>query len=66
MKFLAVICAGLVATAAVTPVTIQTADAAPRWGNNGNHGWKWKKVCTVRWWHGRKHKVCRMVKVRRW
>ena len=63
MKFLAIVAAGLVATAAITPITVESASAAPRWGN-GHHGWKMKKVCTVRWWHGRKHKQCRMVRVR--
>ena len=62
MKFLAVICAGLVASAAITPITVETASAQPRWGHGG-HGGKWKTVCR---WEGRgrwKHKVCRKVRV---
>jgi len=61
MKFLAVICAGLVASAAITPITVDSASAQPRWGKGGGH---WKTVCH---WEGRgrwKHKVCRKVRVR--
>ncbi len=59
MKFLAIVAAGVLAASAVVPVT---ADAAPgpRWG----HKTKWKTVCTVRWHHGRKVRVCRKVRVR--
>jgi hypothetical protein len=62
MKILAVIAAGLVATAAITPVTVGTASAAPRWGHGG---WGWKTVCTTRWHHGKKWRQCRKVRVRR-
>jgi len=62
MKFLAVVAAGILAASALAPVA--PASAAPaRWGH-GHHGWKWKKVCTVRWHHGRKIRTCRNVRVR--
>jgi hypothetical protein len=64
MKFLAVVAAGVLAASALTPVAPASAAPAPaRWGH-GHHGWKWKKVCTVRWHHGRKVRTCRNVRVR--
>ncbi|WP_157082202.1 hypothetical protein [Sphingomonas pruni] len=65
MKLLAVVAAGILAASALTPVTSASAAPAPdRWSHGHHHGWKWKKVCTVRWHHGHKVRTCRKVRVR--
>jgi invasion protein IalB len=53
MKFLAVVAAALVTTAAMTPAP---ASAAPRHGN------RWKTVCKVQHRHGHNVRVCRKVR----
>jgi len=60
MKFLAVVAAGILAASAVVPVSAGAAPSPARWG----HKTKWKTVCTVRWHHGHKTRVCRKVRVR--
>lgn len=56
MKMLALVSAGLVATAALTPLS--TASAAPR------HGWRTKTVCKTTWVHHHKVRRCHKVRVR--
>jgi len=63
MKFLAVVAAGILAASAITPVPASAAPAPARWGHG--HGAKWRTVCTVRWNHHRKVRVCRKVRVGR-
>ena len=57
MKFLAVVAATMLTASSLVPVA---AEAAPP----RHHGWKVKKVCTVKWKHGRKWRQCRNVRVR--
>ncbi|MGN6277983.1 MAG: hypothetical protein ACTHM8_04585 [Sphingomonas sp.] len=56
MKLLALVSAGLVATAALAPVS--TANAMPR------HGWRWKTVCRTTWHHHHRVRRCHRVRVR--
>ncbi|HEX7657120.1 MAG TPA: hypothetical protein VF404_08990 [Sphingomonas sp.] len=56
MKMLALVSAGLVATAALAPLS--TASAAPR------HGWRTKTVCKTTWVHHHKVRRCHKVRVR--
>jgi invasion protein IalB len=58
MKFLAIVAAALVTTAAMSPAPASAAPNAPR------HGAKWKTVCKVQVRHGHRNRVCR--KVRAW
>ena len=47
----------------VTRTTVtRTSDTERRW--NGGQRWKWKKVCTTKWRHGKKWRQCRNVRVR--
>lgn len=67
MKLIAFVSAALVAASALTA----TPAAADRWhggrhyGHAKAHGWKWKKVCKTRYYHGHKGTWCRNVRVRR-
>jgi len=62
MKFLAVVAAALVATAAITPVPASAAPGPQRWHHKGRT--HWKSVCKVRVHHGRRIRTCRRVRVR--
>ncbi|VVS95829.1 conserved exported hypothetical protein [Sphingomonas sp. EC-HK361] len=61
MKLLAFVAAGLVAAAAITPTP---SVAQPRHGWHGGGRWHWKTVCTTRWRHHRRVRVCRRVRTR--
>ena len=51
MKLLAMLSAGLVATAVLT--------ATPAVADRGHgHGWKWRTVCKTAWHHGHKTRMC--------
>jgi hypothetical protein len=59
MKLFALVSAGLVAAAALAPVS--SASAAPRHG----HGWHWKTVCRTTWHHHHRVRRCHRVRVHR-
>ncbi len=60
MKFLAVVAAAIVTTAAMTPAPASAAPNAPRW-----HGARYKTVCKVQRRHGHVKRVCTKVRVGR-
>ncbi|CAN5301213.1 hypothetical protein BH10PSE14_BH10PSE14_16580 [soil metagenome] len=67
MKFIAFVSAALVATAALSaaPAAAERWHGGHRTAHHKGHGWKWKKVCKTRYYHGHKGTWCRNVRVRR-
>lgn len=77
MKILALMAAGLIGAAALTPlpataagggqsVVVHERTTVRHVSNHRRDRWRWKTVCRTTWRNHHRTRVCRKVRIRRW